>query len=74
VLLAGLQEIWQVMEEALARWTVADLEQIYGGDWRGEPYRLTKQYALWHLIEHDLHHGGEIFLTLGMHGIRTPDL
>jgi hypothetical protein len=22
---------------------------------------------IWHLIEHDLHHGGELSFTLGMH-------
>jgi uncharacterized damage-inducible protein DinB len=25
--------------------------------------------VVWHVLEHDLHHGGEISLTLGMHGI-----
>ena len=26
----------------------------------------TRQWVIWHLIEHDVHHGGEISLTLGM--------
>jgi len=30
--------------------------------------------VIWHLIEHDLHHGGEIALTLGLHGLAAPDL
>jgi hypothetical protein len=30
--------------------------------------------VVWHLIEHDLHHGGEVSLILGMHGLGAPDL
>jgi uncharacterized damage-inducible protein DinB len=25
--------------------------------------------VVWHVMEHDLHHGGELSLTLGMHGM-----
>jgi uncharacterized damage-inducible protein DinB len=25
--------------------------------------------VVWHVLEHDLHHGGELSLTLGLHGI-----
>jgi uncharacterized damage-inducible protein DinB len=35
---------------------------------------LTRQWILWHVLEHDLRHGGELFLTLGIHGLPTPDL
>jgi len=27
-----------------------------------------------HVLEHDLHHGGEIALTLGTNGLPAPDL
>jgi uncharacterized damage-inducible protein DinB len=37
-------------------------------------YVCTRQWIIWHLIEHDLHHGGELFYTLGAHGLRVPDL
>ena len=40
----------------------------------GEPEMFTRQWVIWHLIEHDLHHGGEAFYTLGMNGLPTPDL
>ena len=26
------------------------------------------------VIEHDIHHGGELSLTLGAHGVNAPDL
>lgn len=28
----------------------------------------------WHLIEHDLHHGGKVSLLPGMHGLEAPAL
>ena len=29
---------------------------------------------IWHVLEYDLHHGGELSLSLGMHGLAAPDL
>jgi uncharacterized damage-inducible protein DinB len=31
--------------------------------------KCTRGWVLWHILEHDLHHGGEISLTLGAHGL-----
>jgi len=31
-------------------------------------------WAVWHVLEHEIHHRGEIFLMLGMHGIEAPDV
>jgi uncharacterized damage-inducible protein DinB len=73
-LLKGLEKTWQMIQQALARWTPADLDYIYEGTHNGEEYRFSRQWVIWHVIEHDIHHGGEIFLTLGMHHLSTPDL
>ncbi|HEY7126231.1 MAG TPA: DinB family protein [Ktedonobacterales bacterium] len=70
----GLEITWQLMQACLVRWTPADLEYVFRGEWRGEPYALSRQWVIWHLIEHDLHHGGELSLTLGIHGLAAPDL
>jgi uncharacterized damage-inducible protein DinB len=35
-------------------------------------YEDARGWIIWHLIEHDLHHGGELFYTLGSHGIEVP--
>ena len=72
-LVNGLELTWRVMNDALARWTPADWDQTYEGE-DGEPASFTRQWVIWHLIEHDLHHGGELSLTLGMHGLTAPDL
>jgi uncharacterized damage-inducible protein DinB len=64
----GLEITWQVLQEALHRWTVTDLEEIFPPTFPGED-SFTRQFVLWHLIEHDLHHGGELSFVLGMHGL-----
>ncbi len=28
--------------------------------YNGEDQTYTRQWVIWHLIEHDLHHGGEL--------------
>jgi uncharacterized damage-inducible protein DinB len=72
-LVQGLETTWLLMQEAIARWTPDDWVQEYPGE-EGDPPVLTRAWILWHLIEHDLHHGGELSLTLGIHGIAAPDI
>ena len=66
----GLERSWDMIADALDRWTTDDLSA--GFERRGEP--LTRQEIIWHVIEHDLHHGGEISIILGQHGLRALDL
>ena len=69
-LVNGLQATWQVIQDALNHWTIADLaELVHDTDEHGEDQTYTRQWVIWHLIEHDLHHGGELSFTLGMHGL-----
>ncbi len=73
-LIRGLEATWKGMQEAIARWTPAAWQRTYPGEEPSDPETITPQWVIWHLIEHDLHHGGEISLTLGMHGLAAPDL
>jgi uncharacterized damage-inducible protein DinB len=73
-LVDGLERSMQFVQECLARWTPTDLEYVFRGVQMGEEYSLSRQWVIWHVIEHDLHHGGEVSLTLGMHGLTAPDL
>ncbi len=73
-LLHGLDITWQMLQAALSRWTAADLTDVFEKTRYGELVSLTRQWVIWHVIEHDLHHGGEISLTLGIHGLAAPDL
>ncbi|HLZ59468.1 MAG TPA: DinB family protein [Ktedonosporobacter sp.] len=71
-LVSGLETTWQVIQDALHRWTIADLEEVFHGSDGKKTY--TCQWVIWHLIEHDVHHGGEISFTLGMHGLAAINL
>jgi uncharacterized damage-inducible protein DinB len=73
-LAAGLETTGRLIQDCLARWTNADMEYVLKGVSDGEQYADVRQWIIWHLIEHDLHHGGEFSLTLGMHGLAAPDL
>jgi uncharacterized damage-inducible protein DinB len=62
----GLNRTWRLMADCLARWSLADMRQTFGNEEDGE---ASRAWVVWHVLEHDLHHGGEISLTLGMRGV-----
>lgn len=72
-LVQGLERTWEGMQEAIGRWTDEEWAQTWPGE-DDQPETLTRQWVIWHLIEHDVHHGGEISLTLGAHGVRALGL
>ncbi len=72
-ILEGLLTTWKGMQDAIQRWTPEEWQQTYP-DEDAPSYRITRAWVIWHLIEHDLHHGGEISFTLGMHALQAPDL
>ena len=47
------------------------MEQTFPDDWEGEIVQLSRAWVVWHVLEHDLHHGGEVSLTFGIHGIKA---
>ncbi len=75
-LVKGLEITWNVIAEALQRWTLADLDEILRDidEETGEEEVFTRQWVIWHLLEHDMHHGGELSFSLGMHGLAAIDL
>lgn len=73
-LIRGLETTWQLMTDALARWTSEDMLKTFPREWRGEQYALSRSWVIWHLLEHDLHHGGELSLSLGIYGLTAPDI
>lgn len=73
-LVRGLNVTFQAWQGCLARWTPEDLEYIFRGERGGRPYELSRQWVIWHVIEHDLHHGGELSFSLGAHGLAAIDI
>jgi uncharacterized damage-inducible protein DinB len=65
----------QPLKAGLERWTPGDYEHTFTIEKEdGQVESLTRGWVVWHLIEHDLHHGGELSLLLGSHGLRGVEL
>lgn len=74
-LVAGLKSTWDMIATSLARWTVADFGQIFQPpatlreEERGNFPPFSRQWIIWHVLEHEIHHGGELSLALGSYGL-----
>jgi uncharacterized damage-inducible protein DinB len=64
----ALVSTWKRMHAIMEQWTEEDWEKTWPGKDEFDPVVITRQWVIWHLMEHDLHHGGEISLTLGSIG------
>ncbi len=74
-LVDGLEQTWALMAECLGRWTADELPVTFDRMHRsGVMETERRDWIIWHLIEHDLHHGGEISNILGSHGLAAPPL
>ena len=62
-----------MIETTLNTWTVADLAQTYRHIREGKIYAVTRQWTIWRIMSHDLHHGGQLALLLGLQGIDVPE-
>ena len=73
-LVGGLETSWRELKNALDRWNRGRiLGDGDGGISRPDIYAHARVDRM-ALIEHDVHHSGEISLALGMHGLKAPDL
>ena len=73
-LVRGLDQTWAFIEARLQRWTPEDCAMTFPNEWDGQVYEVSRSWVIYHVMEHDLHHGGEVSLILGMNGLRAPDL
>jgi uncharacterized damage-inducible protein DinB len=73
-LVAGLETTWRMIRAALARWTPEEMARPFEVEYEGKTYTYTRQWIIWHLLEHDLHHGGELSYSLGMIGRQGIDI
>lgn len=73
-LVRRLEVSWQLVEEKLNSWNVVSLAHVYPLPYFGKTYAVSRQWVLWRVLAHDLHHGGEVALMLGEQGITIPEL
>ena len=63
---------WQMVSPALSRWTAADLERLFPppASVAEKQSAHTREWIVWHVLEHEIHHGGELSLALGGYGLQ----
>jgi len=63
---------WAMVAGCVERWTADDIaEEI---PQRNADRTTTRGWVLWHLMEHEAHHGGAISVVLGVNGLPGLDL
>jgi len=68
---ALLSEVHAHTETFLKTLDAADLDRALEMPW-GE--KLSLRQIIWHVLEHEIHHRGEIYLMLGLLGLEAPDV
>jgi uncharacterized damage-inducible protein DinB len=66
-----LSETHVITEKQFAKDFDTTLQKTCTLPWGGQ---VSMDWAVWHVIEHEIHHRGEIFLMLGLMGIEAPDV
>ncbi len=64
-LVRGLEVTFAAWKSCLQRWTSQDLDAVF----HDGPDEVGRGWIIWHVIEHDLHHGGELSYSLGALGL-----
>ena len=74
VLTEWLNLSWKPIDALLHEWTLDDLFQTYLHRFRGTDFAVSRQWTVWRILSHDVHHGGQLALLLGMQGIEAFEL
>jgi uncharacterized damage-inducible protein DinB len=69
-----LELSWNLVAATLRVWRVSDLSKTFAQEYSGKTYAVSYQWVIWRIITHDVQHGGEIALMLGMQGLPAPEL
>lgn len=73
-LVRWLEATWRMIENTLTRWTVADLAQTYLHTYQGKSYAISRQWTIWRILSHDIHHGGQLAILLRAQGAASHEL
>jgi uncharacterized damage-inducible protein DinB len=68
---AVVTEIHSRTEAYLVTLDEASLERAIATPWGEE---ITLGWIVWHVLEHEIHHRGEIYLMLGLMGMEAPEV
>jgi uncharacterized damage-inducible protein DinB len=65
-----LAEVHDRTEAYLQTIDAAELEQIIAVPWGSQ---ISLRWIIWHVLEHEISHRGEIYLMLGLMGLEAPE-
>ncbi len=65
---------WGMIGRTLSEWTVAGLAATYRHTYQGVAYAVSRQWTIYRILAHDLHHGGQLAYVLGLQGLEVPEL
>ena len=68
---ALLQEVNSSTVAYLKDVDAVDVDQRIQLPWGPE---VTLRWVVWHVLEHEIHHRGEIYLMVGLLGMEAPDV
>jgi uncharacterized damage-inducible protein DinB len=73
-LVKWLEASWSMIEATLNSWTADNLAVSYRHTFRGVTYAVSRQWTLFRILAHDIHHGGQLSLLLDIQGVDASDL
>lgn len=73
-LAAWLGETYRIVDALLTKWSVADLPETYEQAYQGKVYAVSRQWVIFRMLAHDIHHGGQLSELLGAQGIFPQEL
>ena len=69
-----LNRTWSMVEATLALWTVDDLAEAYQHEYHGVTYAVSRQWTIFRILAHDMHHGGQITELLAAQSVFPKEL
>ena len=68
---ALLAQVHDRTQDYLQSIDVTDLDRVIDTFWGA---KVSLRWIIWHVLEHEVHHRGEIYLMLGLMGMEAPDV
>jgi uncharacterized damage-inducible protein DinB len=65
---------WEMVDATLAAYNIDDLESSFEHEYFGNVYAVSRQWTIWRIMAHDIHHGGQLSMMLYAQGIEIPEL
>jgi uncharacterized damage-inducible protein DinB len=73
-LIEWLKLSWLPVQRVLDEWSVEDLTVSYPHRFARTDFLISRQWTIWRIMAHDIHHGGQLALLLALLGIDAVDL